>query len=143
QNINISGGSATVSPSQTSTYQVSGTSTAGCISTNTLTISVSVYSLPVIIAANGTLCAGNIFTIIPAGASTYSFSSGTATVNPLSTTSYTVSGSSSVGCVSANAAVITVSVSPLPTISVSGGSICSGNGFTLNPGGAVSYSFSS
>ncbi len=138
----FSGGSSTVNPNTTTSYSVSGTSSVGCISSNTAVSIVSVSPSPTLVVNSGSICSGNIFTINPTGASTYIYSSGSATVNPNITTSYSVTGTSSVGCISSNTAVSTVSVSPSPTLSVNSGSICAGNSFTILPTGAATYSVS-
>ncbi len=44
------------------------------------------------------------------------------------------------GCT--NQSTVTYTVNPSPTLSVSNGTICSGNSFTINPSGATSYSYS-
>jgi len=42
-------------------------------------------------------------------------------------------------CFSATRIAVTVTVNPIPTISVNSGSICSGNSFTISPSGANTY----
>lgn len=138
----ISGGSMIVSPAVTSTYTLSGTNSAGCISSPFLS-TVTVNSLPVISVNSGTVCAGKIFTMIPTGASSYTFSNGTNTVAPLANASYTIVGMSAQGCPSSNSVVSSVSVIALPVLSVNSGSICAGEAFIMSPGGASSYTFSS
>jgi hypothetical protein len=135
-----SNGSAIVSPLTSSTFSVSGTSTMGCISSAPAVATITVHQLPLVSVNSGTLCAGNIFTIVPTGASSYIFSNGSATVSPSGNTSYSVSGTSSAGCISASFAVANVTVISLPAISVNSGSICSGQNFTINPSGASTYS---
>ena len=132
-----------VTPSVNTTYSVSGTSSAGCIS-NQATISLSVFTTPTISASNGTICSGKSFTLNPSGASTYTFAGGNAVVSPTSSTTYTVIGSSSVGCVSANTATIALQVNANPTVTaVSGftGVLCSGQSVTLTASGASTYSW--
>jgi gliding motility-associated-like protein len=136
-----SGGSATVSPISNTTYSITGTSTAGCVGTNTALSAVTVNTLPIVSAAGGTICNGQSFTLAPTGASSYTYQGGSAVVSPTSTTSYTVSGTDAQGCVSATAAVASITVFALPTLSLSGGSICPGNSFTLVPSGAATYTY--
>jgi hypothetical protein len=118
---------------------VRGTSSAGCLSQNTAISSVTVNVNPTITVNSGSICIGNTFTMNPSGASTYSYSNGNATVNPIITSSYSVIGISSVGCISSNTAISVVSVTPLPTIGVNSGSICAGNNFVIVPSGAATY----
>lgn len=139
----VSGSNWLVSPTATSFYSVTGTSALGCVSSNTAVSSVQVFSLPVISASGGSVCAGASFTIQATGASTYSYSGGTAIVTPPLSSSYSISGTSSNGCVSFSPVVITVNVLPLPVISVNNSVICSGNTVTINPSGASSYTYSS
>ncbi len=135
----FSSGTATVSPASTTNYSVTGTSMAGCIGSNTAVSNVVVNTTPTISVNNGTICSGQNFVIVPSGASTYSFSSGSATVSPASTTNYSVTGTSATGCVGSNTAVSNVVVNTTPTISVNSGSICSGSSFTIIPSGASTY----
>jgi len=138
-----SSGTAIVSPTSTSSYSVSGTSTAGCVSATPAIANVSVVARPIITVNNGTICNGQSFTITPGGANTYTISSGSFVVNPTSNTSYSITGTSAVGCISSNTAVSSVVVNTVPIISVSNGSICNGNIFVLSPSGAASYTYSS
>jgi gliding motility-associated-like protein len=139
----IQGGSANVSPLTTSSYTLNGTSTQGCISANTATSNITVNSLPTVSVNNGTICSGNSFSIIPSGASTYTIQGGNANVTPLSTTSYTLNGTSIDGCISANTATSNVTVNTTPTVSVNNGTICSGNSFSIVPSGGVTYTIQS
>jgi len=135
----FSSASAVVTPSANATYTVSGTNSFGCI--GSATNSVSIMPLPTITVNSGTVCAGKSFTMNPNGAQTYSYSSFTSVVNPTLNSTYTITGYSSFGC-SANA-ISTVSVLANPVVAVNSGSICAGNSFTMNPTGALSYSYSS
>ncbi|MCC6370711.1 MAG: T9SS type A sorting domain-containing protein [Bacteroidia bacterium] len=137
----ISGGSAVVNPIANAVYFVTGTSALGCIGTNTAVSTVTVYTSPVITVNSGSICSGNVFTMLPSGASSYTYSSNSATVNPLVSSSYSVVGSNSLGCIS-NTAVSSVTVNITPTLSVNSGSICSGQSFVILPSGASTYTIS-
>jgi hypothetical protein len=132
--------SLVVSPMATTIYTVSGTGTNVCNGVSTLTMIVN--PLPTVSVNSGTLCAGKAFTFVPTGAATYVYSSGSNTVSPTSTGSYSVTGISNQGCVSASPAVSTITVVALPVITVNSGSICSGTPFVMLPTGASSYTFS-
>jgi hypothetical protein len=136
-----SGGSAVVSPTATTGYSITGTSTAGCISSSAAVSNVTVNSLPVISANSGSICSGQSFTIVPSGASTYTYTGGSPIVTPVSNASYSVTGTTTAGCVSASPAVSGITVHALPVISVNSGSVCSGQSFTLVPSGAITYSY--
>lgn len=139
----IQGGSAIKTPTANTTYTVTGTSTAGCVSSTFATSSVTVNTTPTIAVNSGSICAGNNFTITPSGASTYTIEGGSAVISPTTTSSYTVTGTNALGCESNLAATSNVTVNFVPTITISGGAICPGNSFTLNPSGANTYTYSS
>lgn len=126
------------SPTVNTTYTLTGTNSNGCRNSTTKTITVN----SIIIAANGgAVCPGNSFTINPTGAATYTYSGGSQIVSPSSTTSYTVYGTSAQGC-SAQPAVLTVTVSPTLSVSISGSnSVCTGNSIVLTANGAASYTW--
>ncbi len=137
--------SVAVTPTVNTTYTV--TATSGTC-TATQTVMVSVNPLPTVTVNSTTICAGNSTTLTAAGASTYSWSPGTGLssttgasvlANPTVTTNYTVTGMSSAGCV--NTATSSVTVNPLPNITVNSPTICIGNSATLNAGGAITYSW--
>jgi hypothetical protein len=138
----FSSGTAVVSPTTASAYTVTGTSAQGCVSQAPAIANVTLHPVPVVSVAGGSVCAGATFTLSPVGAVNYSYAPAGPAVSPSVTTSYSISGTNSLGCVSA-VNIATVTVSPLPSVAVSGGSICSGDSFTLNPTGAVNYTFSS
>lgn len=106
-----------------------------------IVVNVNSFSSPTITLNNGSICSGESFTLNPAGATTYTYSSGSQIVSPNSTTSYSVIGTDSNGCIS-NTVSNTVTVNPLPIVTVNSGGICSGNSFTIIPSGATSYSYS-
>jgi hypothetical protein len=136
-----SGGSAVVSPTITSSYTVTGTSAAGCLGTSGAVSIVSVNTLPVITVTSGSICSGNSFTMFTSGASTYSYSSGSAVNSPTISTSYTVTGASVAGCT--NTAISSVTVNANPIVTVTSGAICSGKSFTMVASGAGTFTYSS
>ncbi len=126
-------------PTVTTTYTVTGTNTlTGC--SNTAANTVTVNTLPTVIVNSGSVCAGQSFTMVPSGATTYTYSNGTDVVTPSANDSYTVTGTDANGC--ENTAVSTVTVNSLPTISVNSGAICAGQSFTMVPTGATTYTYS-
>lgn len=128
-----------VSPTLTTSYSVTGTSLAGCVSSNTAISTVTVEALPVISVNSGSVCSGESFTISPAGAISYTFSSGNAIVTPVTTSSYSITGTNSAGCEST--VTNTVTVNAVPTISINSGAICTGQSFTLVGSGAGTYTY--
>ena len=138
----FSSGSATVNPLTTTSYSVVGSNTTGCIS-NPAISTVTVYVTPTVAVTSGQVCSGQVYTMVPSGASTYTFSNGSSTVSPIGNASYSVTGTSAQGCVSSNTAVSSITVNPNPTITVANGTICAGASYTMNPSGAFAYNYSS
>jgi hypothetical protein len=138
-----SSGSNVVSPLTNTSYTVTGTSALGCVASNTVISSVTVNITPTITVNSGVICTGQSFTMTPSGATTYTYSSGSNVVSPLVNTSYSVTGTSALGCISNNTAVSIVTVNVTPTITVSSGAICSGTSYTMIPSGASTYTYSS
>jgi hypothetical protein len=91
------------------------------------------------------ICAGNSATITASGANTYSWNTAATTnsisVSPLVNTTYSVTGITLNGCNSFGVKTITVSSSPLPTITVTSNaaSICIGSNAMLVASGANTY----
>ena len=132
----------TISLTVGSAGNLSVTSSNTCGASVSQSLYVSVLPLPSVSVNSGTICLGQSFTMNPSGASSYTFSGGSSVVGPTITTNYSVSGTSSAGCVSSSAAVSGVTVIPLPVISVNSGTICAGDSFTINPSGASTYTIS-
>lgn len=136
----ITGNNFTPSPVSSTSYSVSGTSTAGCVSSSVAVALVVVNAIPTIAVNSPTICSGSSVAIVPTGASSYSITGNNFTVAPLTNTAYTITGSSIAGCIASNTVVAFIVVNTTPTISVNSGSVCSGNPFVISPSGAVSYS---
>lgn len=111
-----------------------------CGASNTATVNVQVSAYPTITINSDSICAGENFTLVPSGATSYTFFNGTPIVTPTITSTYSVIGSNLPGCLSTNTAVSTIFVNVLPIVTAQSGSICSGNAFTINPTGAANYS---
>lgn len=100
----IQSNSITVSPALSSQISVAGSSTlSGCKNTDSLFIAVNPLPNIQISPAQGTFCSGSSINLKASGASSYTWNSSVTassiTVSPLLSTSYTVVGTSSVGCV--------------------------------------------
>ncbi len=132
-------------PTGSATYTVVGTNTNGCIGSSI--ISVTVNANPTVTVNSPTICVGNSILLTANGASTYSWSSGpitsTLSVNPSSSTQYTITGTTS-GC--SNSKTATVTVNPSPTITTisnpTNAIVCLGNNLTLTANGALTYTWS-
>jgi hypothetical protein len=123
---------------------LTGTDANGCINTDTVT--VTGFALPVLVTTNDTaLCIGNGATLEVTGAATYEWNGGetttTISVNPVNTTTYTVTGTDGNGCV--DSAEVMVTVNALPAISITGDAeLCAGETATLTGNGGTSYVWS-
>jgi gliding motility-associated-like protein len=114
----ISNGIPFVPSLGTNTYTVTGTSPEGCTSTDQVVVVVN--PTPTVFAGNDvTICEGQTVTLTGSGAATYTWDNNInngAAFNPsLGTTTYTVTGTSSAGCV--NTDQVDVTVSPNPEVS--------------------------
>ena len=92
-------------------------------------------------ASPKTICSGITTTLTATNATNYNWNTGTVTdslfVSPTATTNYTVTGING-GCISKS--VITISVSPSPSVSINGSSnICIGDNTVLLASGATNY----
>lgn len=138
--------SIVVSPSVLTCYTVSGLSGGGCLMSKTICVGGAGGSVPVI-STNGpnNVCSGQLITLSAVGANTYTWQPGNiagSTINIFanSTTCYTVTGTSSVGCT--GSAVKCVSVSPTPSFLVVGNQVvCPGQSTTLWLVGAQNYTW--
>jgi PKD repeat protein len=142
-------------PASTTTYSVTGTGANGCASLAVVTV---VTSSPPTVTANTVspkICFGGSSSLIASGGNTYSWSSSaglnpTNVANPIatpvSTTTYTVTGSNSSGCQSTATVTITVdplliATSPNQQILCLGGSVTLGGSPTAI-GGTTPYTYS-
>lgn len=144
-NYTFQGGNPIVSPTVSTNYTVIGADINGCISqTVASNVTVNALPLPTISVNSGSICLGQSFTLVPSGANTYTFFGGGPVVNPTVTSSYSVTGTSSAGCISNSFAVSNITVNITPDLSVFSSSslICLGETATLTATGANSYSWS-
>jgi hypothetical protein len=130
-----------VNPTVNTVYNVIGTDSNNC--NGLAAISVSVIPSPSIVANSGVICIGDTYTIVPTGASTYTYSGGSPLVSPTITTTYSIVGTNSLGCNAILPAVVTVSVVNSLTITITGNStVCAGETVSLTANGAPSYTWS-
>jgi hypothetical protein len=116
-----------------------------CGTSAAASLSVTVNLVPFISVNSGSICNGNSFTMIPGGASTYTFFPAGPVVSPVVNTTYSVMGTSTAGCVGSNTAISSVTVNNTPATpgAISGSiTICSGSSNTYSVAvvaGATSY----
>ncbi len=135
----------TVSPTTTTTYIVTGTK-AGCTETANITVTVNPNPIVSITPSANPICVGSSTTLTAGGATTYSWSGGLGTSNPIivtpaSATTYTVTGTTA-GCT--GSASVTINLNPDLNVSItpSANPICTGASTTLTASGATNYSWS-
>jgi len=133
-----------VSPSVTTTYSISATGSQGCPSAGIVTVTVN-DSLPSVSIDTSTnsVCQGNPVTLSGNGANSYTWSGGLINGSPFIptiTSTYTVTGYNACGTATA---LVTVSVNPIPSLSVNptSTSLCAGIPTTLTASGANSYTW--
>ncbi len=138
---NLSGASISVDPSLTTTYIVTGT-TSGCSDTAEVLVTVS----DVVASSDVSICIGASTTLSASGANTYtwepgSLSGASISVQPSTTTIYTVYGTDPSNCITTDE--VTVTVNPVPNISASNDTtVLSGTPAMLSASGADSYTWS-
>jgi len=136
----VSNDSLFVSPGVNTTYTVIGANGA-C--TNSAVSTVSVIGIAISVTGNNLICLGQSTNLTASGSTSYTWSTGSTNtsinVSPTSTTNYTVS---SIAASCSNTAVYTVSVTPPPTLTVSGTPYCAGQTTTVTVTGANSYTWS-
>lgn len=119
----------------------------GCSATSNINVTQDI-TLPsvTIISSPSVICSGNSSTLTANGALTYTWSTTQNTtsisVSPGTTSSYTVLGTGTNGCV--NSAIETITVNATPTLAITGNTnICNGSTSTLTGSGATSYTWDS
>ena len=149
---------STLTTNAAGTYSVTVTDSNGCTTTCSATLTVN--PLPTVSVNSSAICAGGsaiLTATTGASAPSYLWSPGGATtasitVSPASTTTYTVTVTDgSTGCAKSGSG--TVTVNPLPTVSVNSATVCAGGSATLtattsasspsylwSPGGATTAS---
>jgi len=133
-----------VNPAITTTYSVTGTNNFGCYSLDTITITVNNLFMNTSALPNS-ICLGAATTLTASGADSYLWSNlstdSIITVNPTTTTTYTVTGTNIYGCSGLDTIIITVNDVTLNTSAIPD-SICLGSSSTLSVSGAHSYLWS-
>jgi gliding motility-associated-like protein len=136
------GNNFVVTPTGTTTYSVTGTDGNGCVGTDAITVTVN--PIPTVGAGlDQTVCAGTAVTLSGTGAATYTWDNGATNgvaFVPVSTQTYTVTGTTAAGCTNTDQVLVTVN--PIPVV-VAGSpqTVCAGTSVTLTATGAATYSW--
>ncbi|MES2514817.1 MAG: gliding motility-associated C-terminal domain-containing protein [Bacteroidota bacterium] len=144
--VSLTGSTITVTPTITTTYSVSGTDGLGCINTTTIDVVVSSNPTLLLSASSTTICAGSTTTLTGNGAATYTWNPGSltgtsVTVNPSSTTTYTVDGNNGAGCIASETITINVNSAPSLSITATPTVLCVAGSVTLTASGANTYTW--
>ena len=144
------GGTVTANPAITSSYIVTGTDVNGCSNTANVTVTVQSSLVITVTPPAPAICNGKSTSLTASGANTFTWSpstglssssGSTVTANPTSTTTYKVIGMAGSCSDSTN---VTVTVNPLPSVSVLpvSPSICNGKSVSLTASGGSTYAWS-
>ncbi|HQQ92942.1 MAG TPA: T9SS type A sorting domain-containing protein [Bacteroidia bacterium] len=143
-NSGASGQIITVNPNLTTVYTVTGTTSGGCKSATSTTLTVN--NLPQVSIGGATaVCQGSTAILTANGAFSYTWNtgniSGSIAVNPMVSTLYTLTGMDANGCV--NSASLILQANPLPIIQLNLAqlTICSGEMAVLSASGAQTYTW--
>ena len=128
-------------PLGTTTYTLTGTDINGCVDTDT--VNVTVLESPILEAgADQSVCDGDLVTLSGSGAMNYVWDKGVtdnvAFTPPLGTTTYTLTGTGTNGCMNTVTVNVTVSESPIVEAGADQ-SVCDGDLVTLSGSGAMNY----
>ncbi len=128
------------------TISVSSNYTCGASAVSIFTVDVNPRPVVSITSATPVIfCSGRTVTISTAGAATYTLEPGNQISGPpfldmpMASTVYSVTGTSTAGCISKNVGTFSVIVQQTPTVSVNSGTVCLGQSFTVTPAGAYNY----
>ncbi len=137
----------TVTPLLTTTYTVTITAANHCVATESSTVDVNPFLIPVISPSTPAVCSGNSVTLGVTAASTYHWSTGatTQTISPSPTVSgpYSVTVSNLVGCSGTASVNVTVNTPPTTAITPNTISICDGQSTILSASGTgLTYAWS-
>lgn len=133
-------------PSANTVYTVVATDNlTGCNKTETQSVTVNALPVLSITASANSICVGDVITMTASGADTYTWTNAVVngqTFTPGISATYSVTGTNTLtGCAS-NFAMQSVTVNSLPTLSITGSPICSGETALINASGAVNYTWS-
>lgn len=132
------------SPGVSTLYIVTGTDSAGCSATDSIMINVNPIPNIFINATTSIVCAGESTTLTGGGGVSYTWDNGITdgvAFIPVSTTTYTVTGTDINGCSGTNQMMVNVNSLPIVSANATASSICTGGSITLTGSGAATYAW--
>lgn len=134
-----------VTPTSASNYTLIASNTQGCLTSST--IAANPIPSITVTPANQIMCAGKTATLNLSGALNYTTNPGgivlsSFTVNPVTTTIYTISGVSALGCFGIRRDTVKVVVLPSILSNVNSSTICPGSVLTFSNSGGATYTLS-
>lgn len=140
-----SGATKMVSPITNKSYTVIGKSLQGCITTDSVLITVHPIPSITIQQSATSICPSSVLTLTASGAISYTWNTGSngaiTTVTPATNTSYSVYGSNNLGCIASKTIGVSTRSVPVITIKQSVDSLCPGQVITFTASGANSYTW--
>ncbi len=141
----------TASPTITSTYSVFATDVNGCTNTNSVVVTVNPLPVISVIPVAPSICLGDNVVLNANGAASYTWSPSTGlnnstsvsvTASPITSSTYTVVGTSAAGC--SDQTTVSVNVLPLPALNILpvNPTICGGGSVNVTASGASTYAWS-
>ena len=129
----VTGSSIVATPSANTIYTLTG-SNGTCVNTSTVSITTKPNPTINIVPATSVICVGFCTTLTASGANSYTWSANPASTGslagvssvdcPTTTTSYSISGTNSVGCVTGTSQIIVVNPNPSFTTSANPPVVC-------------------
>ena len=132
------------SPTTTTTYTVTGTN-GNCSNSRIVTVTVQpAPNISIAVNQSTMMCSGSPAILTASGANSYVWNTGSTSnsisVTPSVTTVYTVTGTSSFGCVANKTTTVNIQT-PILNVSASAYSICPGGSTTMSVSGAQTYTW--
>jgi len=141
---NANGSTINDSPASTTLYTVIAKNQAGCTNTASVTVAVQSFSTLTVAPSATTVCKGTPVNFLAGGAVSYTWETGSSTINTASINStppasgmYTITGANPLGCLMSKTVNITVNSTTIKATPDT--AICRGNTITLTATGANAY----
>ena len=141
-----SGSTSVESPTQTTTYTITGEDLNQCQNTQTVSILVNANPTLIAVAVPTTICDGGTASLSASGALSYTWlplsnSASLVAVTPSLSTNYTLTGTDINGCTGTSTVDLEVLSVPILSLSAMNASICVGQSNTLTADGGTSYTW--